>query len=284
MLAPRYSCHLLIPHKFPHRSARNFRSLYTQRSSPLSQQISGLQQRLESVLKPPLRIMPTKPRPNFSRNVSRFDSTFDSHTNALESLNLCETQKDMRSQTPPPFSVLPSTSMTSHYPSSSPTSSLPPLHLPALTPLPPDNNPGSLGNVSTATERPQTSVQNIFDDINDHTTAAVETNSHDVSQAGDTIVDRIQDVAVSKPSVVNHSSGSLRVEAPNKDSFAEEEHWAAAVEYSAMHESNWAHLGHWKGFILWVRVRLFVTRSTLILIITVQTWRSAVTDCLANVV
>jgi len=58
--------------------------LYTQRVSRLMLQMANLQQRLENVLKPPLRPMPTKPRLNFSRSAPRLASTLEVEKRARE--------------------------------------------------------------------------------------------------------------------------------------------------------------------------------------------------------
>lgn len=109
----------------------------------------------------------------------------------------------------------------------------------------------------------------------------VETNDHDVLHAGDIAVDSGQpersvatrssgSLRVGKLSMVTRSSGPLQVGTPSKESSAEEAHWAAAVEYTATHESNWKEISHWRGFIRWVCVCLSVTGSTLIPMFTVS--------------
>lgn len=267
--------------KFPHRSARKFRDLYTQRSSRLAPQITSLQHRLENVLKPTLRLVPPKPRLNFSHSAPRLGSTFDIHTNAIDSLDLCQPWEDPRSQTPLLSSVLPSVSMTSHCPSSTPISRPAP-HLSAFTPFPPEDDTRSLETISRATEQPQIPTPTAFSDINDHTSALSETNIHATLHAGSIAQDSPQDVTGSEISVI--SSGSPQVDSPRKKSSMEAEHWAAAVEYTAARESSWKGLAHWRGFIRWVCVPLTVPRATLIPVITVQAGTCAVSGCLAILV
>lgn len=214
--------------------------------------------------------MPTKPRLNFSCSAPRPTSTFDVHTNALGSLNLCETLDDTRSQTPQPLSVLPSTSMTSHFPSSSP-SGLPALHLSLFNPLPPDDSTKSLPNISAVTRPPQIPAHNTVNEINIHPPVTVETYNHNVLHVGGF-------------AMATRPLGPPQIRAPSRESSAEAEHWAAAVEYTATHKSNWKELAHWRGFIDWVCVYLFVTGSTLTPVFIVRAWESAIASCLANLV
>ena len=246
-------------------------------------QITSLQHRLDNVLKPTLRLVPPKPRLNFSRSAPRLASTFDIHTNAIESLDLCQSWEDPRSQTPLPSSVLPSVSMTSHCPSSTPISRPVP-HLSAFTPLPPEDDTRSLETIPRATEHPQIPTPTALGDTSDHTRASAETNIHATSHTRSVALDSRQDVAGSEISVITRSSGSSQVDSARKNSSAEDEHWAAAVEYTATRESSWKGLAHWRGFIRWVCVPLTVTRGTLIPVITVQAGACAVGGCLAILV
>ena len=272
----RFIVLLLIAHKFPHRSARKFRDLYTQKSSRLTPQITSLQQRLENVFKSPLRLVPTKPRLNFSRSAPRLASTFDIHSNTIESLDFSQSWEDTRAQTPPPASVPLTASMTSHYPSSSPSSR--PVHQ-----LPPDDNTRSLGNISRATEHPQIPTENAFGDINNHKRAVAETNTHSTLHAGSIALESRQ-VTGPELSVAIRPSGPLEVDSSQDQNSAEDAHWAAAVEFTAMRESSWTGLAHWKDFIAWVRVPMSVTGGTLNPVITVRVWKCADGGCLAILV
>lgn len=219
--------------------------------------IASLQQRLESVLEPPLKLVPTKPRLNFSCSAPRLASTFDTNTNAVD---LYQSREDTQSQTPPP-------------------------HLSALISLPSDDNSRSLENIGRAIEYPQTPAQKVFGGTNDHTRATTETDM-------DATLDFRHDVTEPKPSVVARSFGPLQVDLPSKKksgpkekSAADDEHWAAAVKYTAMRESTWHQLAHWKGFVRWVCVPLSVTGGILTLVITlVQVWAHTVGGCLASLV
>jgi hypothetical protein len=172
--------------------------------------------------------------------------------------------------------------MTSHYSSSSPGSRSV-HHLSAFTPLPPDDNTRSLGNISRATEHSQTSIRNDFGDINDHTRTTSETNIHATLHAGSIALGSRQ-VTGSELSVTTRPSGLLELDSPGEGSSAEDEHWVAAVEFTATRESTWTELAHWRDFILWVRVPLSVIGGTLIPVIIVQAWECAVAGCLASLV
>lgn len=58
--------------------------------------------------------------------------------------------------------------------------------------------------------------------------------------------------------MITRSFVPLQVVSPSKKSAAEDEHWAAGVEYTVMRESAWHELAHWKGFVLWVCVPVSV--------------------------
>ena len=213
-------------------------------------QIASLQQRLDSVLKPPLRLVPTKPRLNFSCNAPRLASTFDIHTNAVD---LYQSREDTQSQTPPP-------------------------HSSTFTSLPLDDNSTSLENIGRAIENPQTPTQKAIGGTNDHTRATTETDIH-------ATLDFRRDPTEPKPSVTTRSFGPLQMVSPSQKSATEDEHWAAGVEYTATRESGWQDLAHWKGFVLWVCVPLSVTGGTLTLEITlVQVWGHTIGSCLASLV
>ena len=157
--------------------------------------------------------------------------------------------------------------MTSHFPSSSP-SDLPALHLP---PLPLDDNTKRLRNVSTVTKHSEISTHSTLGDINNHAPVTAEASNHEDLHAGGI-------------AVTTHSSGPPQVGAPKNEPSAEERHWAAAVEYTAMRTSNWREIGHWKGFIRWVCICLSVPGSALIPVFTVRAWGSTVASRLANLV
>jgi hypothetical protein len=215
-------------------------------------QIAHLQQRLENILKPTLRLVPTKPRLKFSGSAPRLASTFDIHTEALESFNLSKTREETGSQTLPSSSVVPSTSMTSHCPSSSP-SSRPALHPISSAPIPLDNNTRIL---SIATHSPHTPTQTTLGDTKYHAHGTTSTNNHEVLHAVGSTMDPGQGVAVSEPPMVIRASGPPQRDASDNKGPPEAEHWAAAVDFTARQESNWREVRHWRGFVLWVCICL----------------------------